>query len=219
MGIGVEQTAEKPFVPQHLVYGLGDFFGVVALLGIDVLFQQVHHGKGQAAVTDKQCPQSPDQNGHHKEGDAGHPGEKEGVHHPDNNGRGQTEEDQVSDPHPTVKVHGLFGIVPPAGVEELFQIPAGEVFQAAAQEEAGQKHIAPGAPVSQKAAHYNGDKGDAAAIDGAPGPQQEAAVDQTPVFNGYQHHFHHPAQKGKKEKEQRELIKQFHKNGLLCMRF
>ena len=97
----------------------------------------------------------------------------EGSHHAKTDGTAQ--EDSA------VEVEFPVGIVPPAGVEELFQQPAGKVFQNRDNHHAGKEEGNPGVCPGLQQVH---DEHSAEPVDRTQRPPQKSPVDEVPVADG-----------------------------------
>ena len=205
----MDTAQEQVPVTQQLVDAAADLLGAVALLGVDLSADNVHHHVGHHAVRHQQR--------HDGDGGKVQPEQRQlfdqpEVHRVDphhDHHAGQTEQHQIADPHPAVQVHGLLAIVPPAGMERLLHVPADEVLQSAADEKARQKDFARrAAPDAHKAAHQHRHQHHAAAVNGAVGADEEATVDEPVVLDVFQRDLHHPAQHGEHKVQHDQLAQQ-----------
>ena len=116
----------------------------------------------------------------------------EGSHHAKTDGAAQ--EDSA------VEVEFLVGIVPPAGVEEGFQQPAGEVFQNRDNHHAGKEEGDPGVGPGLQQVH---DEHSAEPVDRTQWPPQESPIDEVAMTDGAIAGFPYPADEtvGQKEHE------------------
>ena len=92
--------------------------------------------------------------------------------------------------HAAVDVQKALGIVPPAGVKELFHRPGGQVFQRCGQNGAGRNSSRRAVLQRRKDEDH---RHRARAVDGAHRPVEKAAVDQLFAGHGAEDALIHPA--------------------------
>ena len=97
----------------------------------------------------------------------------------------------------TAQIEFLFGIIPPCGVKQRFQRPAGDQLQRAGQQ--GAAHEQRQRPIRQRLQRHEHDH-HAEAVDGADRPVQKAPVHPFAGAQGAEHHLQAPAQKGVDQK-------------------
>ena len=116
----------------------------------------------------------------------------EGSHH--------AKADGATKENPSVEVEFLVGIVPPAGVEEGLQKPAGKVFHHRHNHHAGKKQGNPGVGPRLQQVH---NQHPADSVDRTQGPPQEPPVDEVAMTDGAVAGFPYPADEtvGQKEHE------------------
>ena len=117
----------------------------------------------------------------------------------------QAEQRQVADPDPPVQVHGLLTVIPPSGVEDLFEHIAGQVFHDAADQEGqGEGRHDAGFNAGQ-IAHDDGDQHHPKPVNGKYWPRQEPAVDKAVVLAVFEYDLHAPARKTKDKELQDDI--------------
>lgn len=118
----------------------------------------------------------------------------EGSHHP--KADGAAKEDSA------VEVEFPVGVVPPAGVEEGFQKPAGKVFQEGDNRHAGKKERNPSMGPGLQQVH---DQHPAESVDGTQWPPQKAPVYEMPGLDGAIAGFPNPADEAVGQKQHEDV--------------
>ena len=119
------------------------------------------------------------------------------MQHPHDEHAEQAEEDGIQQADPAVDVEAHVGIVPPLGVEDRLQQPAGEVFERARDEQSADKEDRQ-AEIDRRQAVD--DRQRAEAVDRAERAVQKAPVDKPPGRDGAVDALAAPAQKAVDEK-------------------
>ncbi len=127
----------------------------------------------------------------------------------------QSEQNQVPDPYSAVKIHGLLAVIPPAGMEALFQNIACHIFQKTAQEKRGDECRSDRRFKRRCYPHRDGNQNSAGTIDRKPRSGQKTAVDKAVKLEVFQCDLDAPAYKGIGEKQQYQVYHVFNRHFLL----
>ena len=121
------------------------------------------------------------------------------IHHVDHHQPHHAEGQQVAGAYAAVEVEALVAVIPPAGVEQLFHQPAGDVLQYPADHHGLDEHAH---GLILDGGEQGGQQHGAHAVNGAIGADQEAPVDEPPELDGLDRDLHHPPQEAADEEQQ-----------------
>ena len=136
--------------------------------------------------------------------------QQHGVDELDDQYAAEPEQHQIADPDPSVQVHGLFAVIPPARVKALLEEVAGQVLEHPAQHERDREGRAVAGLEAGQQPDDDGDECGAAAVDGQDGAGQKAAVDKAVKFLVFERHLDAPAEEGIGEKQQHKIDRLLH---------
>lgn len=111
----------------------------------------------------------------------------------------------VSNPDAPLQIHRARAVVPPAGMENLFHVPAHEIFQCAAEEEADEECFKVTAVAARREMNGRCDEYCACTVNRAVRTDKKAAVDEAVELYVFQCDLHDPAGDRKYHEKQNKV--------------